>query len=136
MNDPVNPQSLPQDPRVRALAVEVRGQGGFTAQGTLFVDTLTIGTRLRRAFRTAGMLFGLAVLSVPFPPIHWLLVPGFLIASCVMFFVRLGTPALLRGDVPCPKCHTLFPLESQPPKWPLDMTCHKCKAQLTAVLLP
>ncbi len=136
MTTPANPQPATKDLRSRPIQVEVRGQGGYTVTGTLFIDSLTAGARARRALRTFAILFGLAVVSVPIPPIHWLLVPGFLIASIVMFFVRLATPELLRGDVPCPKCHTTFPLESQPPTWPLDLTCHQCKAQLTAVPLP
>ena len=77
------------------------------------------------------MLLGLAVASLPIPPVHWLLVPGFLIAAIISFFVRLRTGALADGEITCPKCLGSFAIETQPPAWPLLVTCHHCRAQLT-----
>ncbi len=137
------PQSPPKPPhraagdeQFREVAVQVRGQGGVTAQATLRIASLTDRARFARATKTSALLFGLAVVSLPIPPVHWLLVPGFLIAAIVAFFVRIRTDALLDGAVTCPKCRATFEVESQPPTWPLDLTCHQCKAQLNVAPLP
>lgn len=130
------PRRASGDEQSRSVVVEVRGQGGFTSKATLHILSLTDRARFKRATKTSAMLFGLAVISLPIPPIHWVLVPGFLIAAIVAFFVRIRTDELLDGVVTCPRCHASFELESQPPAWPLDLTCHQCKAQLNVAPLP
>ncbi len=130
------PKRAPGDEQIRTIAVEVRGQGGLKSSGTLQIASLTDRARFKRATKTSAILFGLAVACLPIPPIHWVLVPAFLIAAIVSFFIRIGTDELLDGQIACPKCQGSFELESQPPAWPLDLTCHKCKAQLTVAPLP
>ena len=117
---PTRPPKRPAgDEQIRVIAVEVRGQGGVTSSATLQIASLTDRARFKRATKTSAILFGLAVATLPIPPIHWVLVPAF-----------------LDGQIACPKCQGSFELESQPPSWPLDLTCHKCKAQLTVAPLP
>lgn len=125
-----------KDQQVQSVALELHGQGGALSYGQVEVVTLTGMGRFKRAGKTAAVLFLLAIASAPIPPIHWVLVPGFLIASIIAFFVRLGTSALVSGDVQCPKCQQSFPLERQPPTWPLALTCHHCRAQLQAQPVP
>ncbi len=134
-SSPPPPRRAPGDEQIRDVVVQVRGQGGLTTQATLHIASLTDRARFMRATRTSALLFGLAVVSLPIPPIHWILVPGFLIAAIVSFFVRIRTDELLEGHVTCPKCHGAFDVESQPPSWPLDQTCHHCKAQLVVAPL-
>ena len=128
---PVNEQT---GTKIQPVAVTIHVQSGQSSQQTWQISSLTESARFKRAARTSALLFGLAVVSAPIPPVHWVLVPGFLIASVVAFFVRMGTRELLSGEVACPKCQKSFELESQPPVWPLDLTCHHCRAQLRATL--
>ena len=101
------------------------------ASASVDVRALSGGARAKRAGKTAAILFGLAIVVSPIPPIHWILVPGFLLASIITFFVRLSTASLATGTLACPKCQQTFALEEQPPQWPLEVTCHHCRAGLT-----
>ena len=130
------PDASRGDTQTRRVTAEVRGQGGLRGVATWTITSLTDRARFKRAAKTSAILLGMAVAVAPIPPIHWVLVPGFLIASVIAFFVRMGTSELVTGKVVCPKCQASFELESQPPTWPLDLTCHACRAQLTASLLP
>lgn len=69
------------------------------------VRPLDSRTRTARALRALGACWGLAVVSVLVPLLHFVLVPAFLIAGPVFAVQRLGERATLlgaRGD--CPGC--------------------------------
>lgn len=113
------------------VPLQVRAQGGHTHPASAQVRGLSPMARLRRAAKSAGILLGLALAVSPIPPIHWVLVPAFLIAAVVTFLVRMTTGDLATAEITCPKCQQSFAMEEQPPKWPLELTCHHCRAGLT-----
>ena len=119
-----------QTQQAEQVAVTVRGQGEARGIGQLALRRLDTLTRVRRAGRTAAILAGLALASLPLPPIHWLLVPGFLLAAIVTFAVRMQTEVLADGAIACVKCMKPFEVEPQPPTWPLELTCVHCRASL------
>lgn len=62
--------------------------------------------KLFRAFKRSGLFFGLAVVSVLIPMLHFVLVPAFLIVSIVMFVKTMSETKIataLEGE--CPSCH-------------------------------
>jgi hypothetical protein len=132
---PKQPTPPSGDTQTRPVQVEIRGQGDLRAQATWQITSLTDRARFKRAARTSGILLGIAFGTLFIPIVHYVAPLAFLIGAVITFFVRMGTNELLAGEVPCPKCQKTFELESQPPAWPLDLTCHSCRAQLTATPL-
>lgn len=117
--------------QLQQLQVNVLAQGGYTTSATIALAHLDDARRIRRAGKSAGILFGISIASIAIPLAHYLLVPSFFVASIVTFFVRMKTTDLVSGQVTCPKCQKLFEIEPQPPVWPLQVACHHCRASLT-----
>lgn len=69
--------------------------------------------RTLNAFKTLGLFWGLAVLSVFLPVLHFVLVPLFLILGIVLALKKQNLSYQLEsGEIKCPGCGTLVHLNS------------------------
>lgn len=86
----------------------------------------------RNALKGLGFFWGLAVLSAPLPPIHWVTVPGFFLFGIYWGFRRLRelehTEEL---RFPCPECGQEAGLPAQVARNPLPFVCPACRYGLT-----
>ena len=109
--------------------------GDRTGQGALHVAVYGPQERMRRAAIAWGVAWGLALLSVPIPIAHFVLVPGFLIAGPVVGFLRYRrerSTEKLTGA--CPACGKDFEIVLQGSEEPpLRTYCPHCQAPLEAL---
>ncbi len=84
--------------------------------------------RTARALKTLGACWGLAVLAVLVPVLHFVLVPGLLIAGPVMALARLRERVtVLEVSGPCPGCGAPMKLAvNQPVSTRMGLRCEAC----------
>ncbi len=62
--------------------------------------------RAARAFKSLGIFWGLAVVTLFIPIAHFVLVPGFFIAGPIVAYRRYGvTETVDKVEGECPTCH-------------------------------
>lgn len=87
--------------------------------------------RLKKAAQALGICWAVALLSVPVPVLHFVIVPTALLMGPIAgFFVYLkvkNLPKSVKGSVPCLNCHatTQFSFVDQKP--PLFDACSHCR---------
>ncbi|MBI5170884.1 MAG: hypothetical protein HZA61_15450 [Candidatus Eisenbacteria bacterium] len=100
-------QGAPQqtDTRVRDLAGALAYHGHPDAPATLRVRDWSPPERSSRAVRALATCWGLAVLAVFLPVLHFVLVPSLLVAGPVVALSRLREHRTVRGaSGTCPAC--------------------------------
>jgi hypothetical protein len=88
------------------------------------------GERVRRALKIGGILLALACVTVFIPIAHFVLVPGFFLASIVFFLRRLSeSRKIVRVHGPCPRCSTEqdFEIDKAPLSGEIELTCVSCR---------
>jgi hypothetical protein len=117
---------------VRSLQGSLRGFGVKPAVAYLEVDTLTLTDRLKRATTIFGLAVVLALIAIPIPIVHFLLVPGALLVGAVLALVRLGQAEIFqsaRGR--CPFCGTEQSFNVMGRfRLPKKLFCSSCQRQL------
>ena len=131
----------PDSPRAKPTNVQdARGTleyiGRTPTEATLRVVVFPRAVRPMRALRALGVCWGLAVLAVFLPLLHFVLVPGLLIAGIVLGLRTLGERATIlsmRGS--CPACAEPFELAlKEGASEKLELRCPACGRALQ--LLP
>lgn len=117
---------------VRSLQGSLRGFGAKPAVAYLEVDTLTPVDRLKRAGTIFGLGVVLALIAIPIPIVHFILVPGALLVGAVLALVRLGQAEIFRtAKGRCPFCgkEQSFSVMGRF-KLPKKLYCSSCQRQL------
>jgi hypothetical protein len=92
---------------VRALEVPLRGFGVQPSHARIQFATLTLADRLRRATAVFGLGLLLALIAIPIPLVHFILVPGALLLGTVLAAVRLSQRDIFQtAHGRCPFCAT------------------------------
>ena len=87
--------------------------------------------RLIAGLKVMGMCWGIAILTVFVPVLHFVLVPGFLIGGIVGFFIRFRLTELMEStQAKCPECGQTFEIKNFSFNWPLRKNCPKCEMVL------
>ena len=109
--------------------VEVKTWDGKATQpGKISVESWNKSQRTKRALKTLGMGWGLAVISVFLPAAHFILVPSFLLGSPVAaYFVSKQGSVVLGGESICPYCLKPLAIAKGSEKWPLEDVCTACQ---------
>lgn len=104
-------------------------------QGTINVHFFSKKERLKRALKFSGMTFCAAVFSVFIPLLHFVLVPGLLIASVfVYFFIINKERIIIEGSGSCPECKKDFTLLSHSFSDHLKQSCPSCLKHISITL--
>ncbi len=113
------------------LKITVAMDADKTGTTEASVRTLSKGERFMIGLRATGITWGIAVLCVLIPVFHFILVPAFLFAGLVMFFIQYRKTEFLKSaQVKCPKCANIFHLKNLSFNWPLRQTCPNCQMVL------
>jgi hypothetical protein len=92
---------------VRTIELELKGFGAPPGQARADVAELSSTDRLKRAAVVFGAFVAVAVIALPIPIVHFVLVPGGLLLAVVLGGVRLGQGRIFRGaQGRCPFCGT------------------------------
>lgn len=106
--------------------------GEIEGEGILHSQVFDAGERKVRAFKMLGLMWLLAVLSLPIVVAHFVLVPGFLIAGPIMAYKRYKVteaPDHVTGNCPAGKEAFNLALEASD-RLPMWSHCPQCKASL------
>ena len=101
---------------------------GHVAEGSIWVVRWTPQERLRRAFKTGGIFFGIGVASILIPIAHFFLVPAFILSSPLVGLWVYGQKSQIqRGQGPCPDCAAELRIPAGPERFPGHDVCEKCR---------
>jgi hypothetical protein len=118
---------------IRTLDLRLHGFGAPTAPARAEVAELAPVDRVKRAAVVFGAFVAVAIVALPIPIVHLMLVPGALLLAFVLGGLRLRENAIFR-DVSgtCPFCGTEqhFPLFGRF-RLPKDVHCTNCARKLT-----
>jgi hypothetical protein len=91
----------------RSLELPLRGAGAESRTARVEIGILDPADRLKRAGLAFGAGLAVAVIAVPIPIVHLILVPGALLLGIVLGARRLGQGRTFRGGAgACPYCGT------------------------------
>jgi hypothetical protein len=117
---------------VRSLQGSLRGFGVKPTVAYLELNTLTPADRIKRAVTIFGLAMVLAVIAIPIPIVHFILVPGALLLGAVLALVRLGQAEVFRtatGRCPfCGKAQSFTVMGKF--RLPKKLYCSACQRQL------
>src|SRR6478609_6461768 len=118
---------------VRTVELRLHGFGAPPASARAEVAELAPADRLKRAAVVFGAFLAVAIVALPIPIVHFMLVPGGLLLAVVLGGLRLREDAIFR-DVSgrCPFCgrEQHFPLFGRF-RLPKDVHCATCGRKLT-----
>jgi hypothetical protein len=107
---------------------KISSSSGKEAAIQFSLRTLSSQERKKLALKALGTFWGLSLLTIPLPPIHWVTVPGF------FFFGIYWAIRKLREDVhfeafafPCPECAQEVRVVPQVRRNPLAFVCPHCR---------
>jgi len=87
--------------------------------------------RLNRTIKYgAACLIGAAV-SVFLPLLHFVLVPGFIIAAIAVAVINNRPSNIHRAKAKCPECSVDFVISKGKPVFPIDDVCASCHHKIT-----
>jgi hypothetical protein len=117
----------------RTLELRLHGFGAPTVPAQAEIAELAPADRLKRAAVVFGAFVAVAIVALPIPIVHFMLVPGGLLLAFLLGGLRLREDAIFR-DVSggCPFCGTEqhFPLFGRF-RLPKDVHCANCGRKLT-----
>jgi hypothetical protein len=120
----------------RTLNLRLHGFGAPAAPARAEIAELAPAERVKRAAVVFGAFVAVAIVALPIPIVHFMLVPGGLLLALVLGGLRLREHAIFR-DVSggCPFCGTQqhFPLFGRF-RLPRDVHCASCRRRLTLEL--
>lgn len=114
------------------VPVDIEGGSDKHTQGVMQVKHLSRAERLARGWKAAGLCIGIAVVAIFIPGLHFILVPGFLIAAPFAFSWQYSWESLiLPGELPCPNCSKIIHIAQNKEKWPFHEVCTNCRNEVT-----
>jgi hypothetical protein len=111
----------------------VKGFGAPPTTAVVNVAVLSGADRLKRAAVILGASFGVALVALPIPIVHFILVPGSLLAGLVLAGNRLTVSEIFRHAAGrCPFCGTeqAFPIMGRF-RLPKNAHCVNCGRSLS-----
>ena len=123
-----------QQMMVKGRAVRVRiseNRNNRTVIGVIRIQDWNKKERMFRAFKFGGMCWGAALVAVFIPLLHFILVPGFLIAGpIVAYFIAGQESRVLGGEGICPSCHAPLILAPAGLHFPISDLCTRCQSSV------
>jgi len=116
-----------------SLEVPLKGFGATPTRAQVVVENLTTGQRVRRAGVALAAGGALAVIALPIPLVHFVLVPGALLLGLIFAAMRLGQRQVIRSaEGACPYCgaHQRLGLAGRVFRLPREVFCEKCRRPL------
>ena len=87
--------------------------------------------RLSKALKTLGILWGIAILTVFIPILHFVTVPLFLLLGIVMAVLTWIEKAIIyEAEIPCPNCQHKVTFGPEAESLPKTMRCESCSFTL------
>lgn len=115
------------------VSLQIRDSAREPTKATLEIEAIPFARRLGRgAVRLLGA-WVLAVGCVLVPLLHFVLVPGFLIAGPVLAWLAVRQTVVVKStSIGCPKCGQDAPIEEGTTGWPAGLRCGSCGTTFSA----
>jgi hypothetical protein len=92
-------------------------------------------SRLLNGFAALGMFWLGAVVCILIPVLHFVLVPGGILAGIFMFVYKYAQKEMLvSGEIRCLHCNHEIKLKPAPFNWPKKELCPQCGTELVIEL--
>lgn len=117
------------DLTTRSLNASLKGFGSPPTPAEIVVETLTVSQRLRRAAVALGLAAALALVALPIPLVHFVLVPAALLLGLIFAALRLNQREIIRSaEGSCPYCstHQRLGLAGRVFRLPREVFCSRC----------
>lgn len=117
---------------LRSLELRLRAFGAEATAARVELDILSPADRLKRAATILGFSVIAAAIALPIPLVHFVFVPGALVAGIVMAIVRLSQGEVFRSaNGSCPYCgvEQAFTVMGRF-RLPKKLHCEACQRQL------
>lgn len=126
------PQTHPEEATgVRLIPVRLTENGEKFSDGKIQVQFWNKKERTARALKFGGLCWGGAVIAVILPLVHFVLVPGLLIAGPLLAWNILSKESVvLGGEGSCPNCGKTVAIARAPFKFPILDLCTNCHREL------
>ena len=118
---------------LRTLNLSLKGFGAPPAPARAEVAELSMAERLKRAAVVFGAFIAVAVIALPIPIVHFVLVPGGLLLAVSLGLLRLREGEVFRAvNGRCPFCGTeqAFSVLGRF-RLPREVDCANCHRRLT-----
>jgi len=113
------------------VQIKIISNKGNQSSGRVQTQQWNEKERLKRGLQAFGKCFGLAVLSVFLPFLHYFLVPSLLIASPIYGrYIYKITSMVIDGEGTCPDCQAPFKVAKMIEQWPMHDVCDACKCEV------
>lgn len=91
----------------RIIELRLKGFGAPSGDARAEVADLTLAERLKRAAVVFGAFVTVAIVALPIPIVHFVVVPGGLLLAVALGAARIGQGQIFRGaEGRCPYCGT------------------------------
>jgi hypothetical protein len=117
----------------RSLTVPLTGFGCAPTEAQVTVESLSLRARLARGAAVAGGGLALAVIALPIPLVHFVLVPAALLLGITFGSIRLGQREIFSSaEGACPFCGTRqrLGLAGRVFRLPRRVFCSNCQREL------
>ena len=118
---------------LRTIELKLRGFGTSPAPARAEVAELSTAERLKRAAVVFGAFVAVAIIALPIPIVHFVVVPGGLLLAFSLGLLRLREGKVFRAvDGRCPFCGTeqAFAVLGRF-RLPREVDCANCHRRLT-----
>jgi hypothetical protein len=99
-------------------------------KGFVIVRTLDEKEKNRRILKYGGGCFLGAFFSIFLPILHFILVPGFIIAGVAMIIINSRPANIDSAKALCPHCKVNFVISKGKPQFPMDDICGSCHRKI------
>jgi hypothetical protein len=117
---------------MKIIPVTVTSVNGKVSSGQVRLQVWTRKESLIRAFKFLGLCWGLSMVSIAIPLVHFFLVPGLFLGGIFgAYIVSCQDRVILGGESTCPECASPLPIARASDEWPLSDLCSNCQNRLT-----
>lgn len=118
--------SVQQGTRTKIVSID-----GRESEGEFEVASLSTGERAKRSVKRLAIFWGIALLFLPVPAVHFVAVPGFLLVGIFMAVKTWFATRIVRGGQGvCPVCKEQLKFGTLEYKEPLKLVCPHCRNHL------
>jgi hypothetical protein len=102
-----------------------------TVTGEIRVQFWRKRERVVRALKAGGACWGMAIVTVFIPLMHFVLVPTLLLAGPIMVYLTIRQESVvLGGEGTCPNCKAFLPIAQAAYHFPISDMCTKCQSNI------
>jgi hypothetical protein len=90
---------------------------------------------MKKGLRWMGACWGMALLALPIPFVHFVAVPGLLLSGpligTIVYKVHNAAKMIEVANGPCPSCGQEVRVKDASATWPVTASCTQCSGKIT-----